>query len=257
MRHVLITGASSGIGAARARLSAAPGLRGDLWGRDDERLAAVAAAAEARGAAVTTRKVDLCDRAAVSAAVEAADDAAPLDLVVANAGISNAGLAAHDDLEGGARVLTVNLLGVWATAIPAAARMRARGRGQLALMSSLAGDRGLPYGGAYGASKAGVRVLAESLRAELAPHGVEVSAICPGFVATPMTAKNRFAMPFLMDADAAARHVRRGLERNRPRIGFPWTLDLASRLAALLPSGLVDPVLRRRAEASGRQGGGT
>ncbi len=247
MRHILITGASSGIGAALARLYAAPGMRLDLWGRDADRLAAVAGAAEAMGAAPTTRRVDLLDRAAVAAAVAAADDAAPLDLVVANAGISNAGLAAHDDLEGGVLVIAANLLGVWATVVPAAARMRARERGQLALMSSLAGDRGLPFGGAYGASKAGVRVLAESLRAELAPHGVKVSAICPGFVATPLTAKNRFAMPFLVDADTAARRIRHGLERDRPRIGFPWPLDLASRVAALLPSRLVDPVLRRRA----------
>lgn len=247
MRHVLITGASSGIGAALVRAFAEPGVRLELWGRDGVRLAAVAAAARDQGATVATKRVELSDGAAVAAAVEAADDALPLTLVIANGGISNAGAGDHADLAGGARVITVNLLGVWATVVPAAARMRARGSGQLALMSSLAGDRGLPFGAAYGASKAGVRVLAESLRAELAPHGVRVSAICPGFVATPLTAKNRFAMPLLLDADAAARRIKRGLERDRPRIGFPWALDAASRLAALLPGRLVDPILRRRA----------
>ncbi|TVQ33598.1 MAG: SDR family NAD(P)-dependent oxidoreductase [Geminicoccaceae bacterium] len=254
-RHVLITGASSGIGAALARAYAAPGRRLALWGRDPARLAAVAESAAARGAETTTLALDMADHAAVAAAVVATDDTLPLDLVIANAGISNAGLGGHADVASGIRVLTVNLLGVWATVTPAAERMRARGRGQLALMSSLAGDRGLPFGAAYGASKAGVRVMAESLRAELAPHGVKVSAICPGFVATPLTAKNRFTMPRLLDANDAAARIQRGLERNQPRIAFPRRLAWLSALAASLPSAAVDPWLRRRARPQERAAG--
>jgi short-subunit dehydrogenase len=252
MRHVLITGASSGIGAALALVYAAPGTRLDLWGRDAARLEAVAATAAAAGASVAIRRVDVADVRAVAAAVEAADDLQPLDLVIANAGMSNAGSAAHDDVLAGAQVLTVNLLGAWATAVPAARRMRARGHGQLALVGSLAGNRGLPYGGAYGASKAGIRVLAESLRAELAPQGIKVSAVTPGFVRTPLTDKNRFAMPWLVEpADAAAR-IRRGLERDRPMIAFPWPMVVASRVLRLLPPAWVDPLLCRRARAGSR-----
>lgn len=250
MRHVLITGASSGLGAALAFLYAAPDVRLDLWGRDEARLRAVAERAQARGASVTTRSLDVSDIAACAAAVDAADDVAPLDLVIANAGISNAGGAGHDDPLAGARVITVNLLGVWATVTPAARRMRRRGCGQLALIGSLAGDRGLPFGAAYGASKAGVRVLGESLRAELTPLGVRVSVVTPGFVRTPLTDKNRFRMPWLLAPEDAARRIRRGLERDRARIAFPLPLVVLGRIARALPDDWVDALLRRRARPS-------
>ncbi len=234
--HALVTGASSGLGAALARAYAARGTRLTLLGRDPARLAAVA---DPLGAMAVCCEVT--DAAAMTAAVAAADARAPLELVVANAGI-----AASDGVSAGREVLATNVLGVWHTVTPALQAMAPRGRGQLALMSSLAGYRGLPGAAAYGASKAAVRVMAEALRAEWAPRGIRVSAICPGFVDTPLTRKNRFAMPWLVDADTAARRIVQGLAGDRARIAFPWPLDMATRLAAMLPAGLVDPLLRRR-----------
>jgi NAD(P)-dependent dehydrogenase (short-subunit alcohol dehydrogenase family) len=236
-RHVLVTGASSGLGRAVALAYAAPGRRLTLLGRDPPRLAEVAAAAAGRGAEVATVVADVRDRDAMAIAIAAADDARPLDLVLANAGIA----AAADARD----VLAVNTLGVWHTVEPALARMGARGRGQLALMSSLAGRRGLPGAAAYCAAKAAVRVLAESLRVDWAPRGVRISAILPGFVDTPLTRRNRFAMPWLMAPEKAAERIRRGLDRDRAEIVFPRRLAVAVRLLTLLPPWAAAPLLRR------------
>ena len=244
--HVLVTGASSGLGRALALAYATPGRRLTLLGRDAGRLAEVAAAVETAGAEAMTVAVDVRDRAAMADAIAAADDARPLDLVIANAGIA----AAVDPRD----VLEVNLLGLWHTVEPALARMGARGHGQLALMSSLAGRRGLPGAAAYGAAKAGARVLAESLRLDWGPRGVRVSAIVPGFVDTPLTRRNNFAMPFRLTAEEAAERIRRGLARDRAEIAFPRRLAWAVRLSTLLPPAAAAPLLRRGRAAAERPG---
>ncbi len=112
-------------------------------------------------------------------------------------------------------------------------------------MSSLAAFRGFPGAPAYCASKAAVRVWGEALRGELYGAGIGVSVICPGYVRSSMTAVNDFPMPLLMDAERAARIIRRGLARNRPRIAFPWRLYAAVWLISALPPSLTDPLLRR------------
>jgi NADP-dependent 3-hydroxy acid dehydrogenase YdfG len=242
MTAVLITGASSGIGAALARAYARPGATLSLSGRDEVRLETVAARCRALGAEVRPRRIDVTDRAAMAAWVEGAG---PLDLVVANAGIS-AGTAGGDEGEEQTRrIVAVNVEGVMNTVLPALPAMRARRLGQVALMSSLAGFRGYPGAPAYCASKAMVRVWGEALRGWLGPEGIGVSVICPGFVTTPMTAANRFPMPFRMDADRAAAIIKRGLDADRGRIAFPWPTYAASLLAATLPAGLMDAIAKR------------
>lgn len=246
-RAILITGASSGLGAALAEEYAAPGVRLFLSGRSAERLAAVAERARARGAGCETTVVDVCDTAAVTAWVEACDAAAPLDLVIANAGIS-AGTAGHDGAEPGEQVRAVfdtNVDGVLNTILPAIDRMEARGHGQLALVASLAGYRGVPGAPSYCASKAAVKVLGEGLRGSLHGKGLRVSVICPGYVRTPMTDVNDFPMPLIMEADRAARIIRRALARNVGRISFPWPMAAAVWLLQALPPAWVDPLLRR------------
>jgi len=243
-RSILITGGSSGLGAALAHCYAAPGVRLALSGRDAGRLEAVAAGCRQRGATVATAVLDVADAEAIGRWVLGADDAAPLDLVIANAGISGG--------DGGAaairRIFAVNVDGVVNTVLPALERMRARRSGQIAIMSSLAGFRGLPSAPAYSASKAAVRSWGEALRARHARDGVAVNVICPGFVKSRMTDNNPFRMPLLMEADRAAEIIRRGLARNRARIAFPLRLYWAAWLIGALPPGLVDRMLGRLPE---------
>jgi short-subunit dehydrogenase len=239
-RSILITGATSGIGAALARLYAGPGVTLALSGRNAGRLEAMAGECRGRGATVKVATVDVTHRAAMAAFVDAADAASPLDLVIANAGIS-AGFRDPADLDRHVRaIFATNVEGVFNTVHPALPGMIRRGQGQIAVMSSLAGFRGLAGAAAYAASKAAVRSYGEGLRGKLKSHGVRVSVICPGYVRTPMTDSNRYAMPFLMDAEKAARIIHRGLARDRGRIAFPWPMYLGAWLLAALPDRLVD-----------------
>ena len=243
---VLITGASSGIGAALAEAYAAPGTMLFLGGRDAGRLDAVAAVCRRLGADARPWTVDVTDRAAMADWIGQADGIRPLTLVIANAGISaGSGNALGESAEQARAIFAANVDGVLNTVLPALAPMRRRRRGQLGLMASLAGFRGLPGAPAYAASKAAVKVWGEGLRSWLATEGIGVTVLCPGFVATPMTAGNAFPMPFLMSDRAAARIMRRGIEANRPRVAFPWPMAAAVWLLAALPPSWVDPWLRR------------
>lgn len=241
-RSLLLTGASSGIGRAVAMAYAAPGVTLALSGRDSQRLDAVAGQCRAKGATVETRCVDVTDAPAMAAWVEDVEATTPLDLVIANAGISAGTGGGGETAEQVRRIFAVNVDGVLNTVLPALPAMRARRRGQVAIMSSLAGFVGFPGAPAYCASKAAVRVWGEALRGWLAGQGVGVSVICPGFVDSPMTAVNTFPMPFRMSAERAAAIIVGGLAADRPRIAFPWPMLAAVRLIAALPPRLVEAV---------------
>ena len=247
-RTILITGASSGIGEALAESYARPGVTLVLTGRDRERLDAVAARCMERGAAVRAATVDVADRAAMADWLAQVDRKTPVDLCIANAGISGGTGRRGESEEQARRILAVNVDGVLNTIHPLIGPMTARGRGQLALVSSLAGFRGYPGAPAYCASKAAVRSYGESLRLDLRRTGIEVSVICPGFVRSRITDGNRFPMPFLMDADRAAMIIRRGLERNRGRIAFPLPTYLMAWTIAALPPVLADVLLAHTPE---------
>jgi short-subunit dehydrogenase len=242
---ILITGASSGLGEALARAYARPGMSLALAGRALDRLAQVAEACRTAGAQVTTMTLDVTDTAAMAASIVEFDHDHPIDLVIANAGVSGGTLGGSESAEQTRRIAAINIDGVVNTVAPLIAPMGRRRRGQIALMSSLASFRGFPGAPAYCASKAWVRVWGEALRIDLAASNVEVSVICPGYVDTRMTQANDFHMPLLMPADRAARIIIRGLERNRARIAFPWRMYAGVRLLAALPASLVDPILRR------------
>lgn len=244
---ILITGASSGIGDALSKAYAAPGVTLLLIARSAERLTQVADACRDQGASVVAGTVDVTDRPGMADWITAADDRMPIDLVIANAGISG-GTRGGPGGEGDAQVrdmFAVNVDGLLNTVLPVIPRMQSRRRGQIALMSSLAGYRGVAGAPAYCGSKAAVKAYGEGLRGSLAADGVEVSVICPGFVISPMTAVNDFRMPFLMPADRAARIIRRGLARNRSRIAFPWPMAALAWLNAALPPALTDPLINR------------
>jgi len=227
-----------------AKEYASPGRTLFLSGRDESRLSAVAKTCRERGAEVHTRTLDVTDASAVAAWVETCDRNQPLDLVIANAGISAGTAGGTEGPEQTRTIFAVNLDGTVNTVMPAIAAMRPRRKGQIAVMSSMASFRGIGGAPAYCASKAAVRVWGEALRGALAADGISVSVICPGFVATPMTAVNRFAMPFLMEADTAARLIRRKLAAKTGRIAFPWPMAALSWFGAALPDALVDRLTR-------------
>lgn len=247
-RSILITGASSGIGAALAREYAQAGCTLFLGGRNEDRLAGVAADCAARGATAETAAVDVADGDAIATWIGAADDRAPLDLVIANAGVSAGTGTAGEPLAQAQRIMAINVGGVINTVHPALARFTARQgsgvKGQIAIMSSLASFRGFAGAPAYCASKAAVRNYGEGLRNAYARAGIGVSVICPGFVRSAMTAENDYAMPFLMEAGRAARIIRRGLARNRGRIAFPWQMYGAAWLVQALPPWTTDRIMR-------------
>ena len=231
--HVLITGASSGIGAALARAYARPGVRLALFGRDEARARAVAEDCRAKGARVAVVLVEITDAEAMAQAVTLVDDAHPLELVIANAGVSGAVLGSG---AGVARLFAINVMGVVHTVEPLLPRLIGRGRGQVALMSSLASFVTRPGTEAYCASKAAVRIWGEGLRERLRDTGVTVSVICPGFVATPLTRLNPFPMPLLMAAEPAAALIQTRFARGDARIAFPRLLYWGARLAGMLPA---------------------
>jgi short-subunit dehydrogenase len=244
-RCVFITGASSGLGAALAAHYAREGATLGLVARRADALRAVAADLPSPTAIYPA---DVADRGALGAA--AADFVARHgvpDIVIANAGVSVGTLGAEDeDLPVLERVLAVNVLGLAATLTPFAGPMRRRGSGILAGVASVAGFRGLGGAGAYSASKAAAITWLESLRVELHGSGVAVVTVCPGFVDTPMTRVNRYAMPFLLPADEAARRIARAIDRRRSLAVVPWQMAILGGCMRRVPNWLYDALAARR-----------
>ncbi|RQS67969.1 SDR family NAD(P)-dependent oxidoreductase [Burkholderia sp. Bp8963] len=244
-RHIVITGASAGIGRALALRYASPGVVMGLIGRDDVRLADVAAACREHGAVVETGRVDVCDADAMRAWLDAFDDAHPVDLLIANAGIAStlAHAADWEDLARTAAVVDTNLYGALHAVLPVIARMRTRRHGHIAMVSSIAALRGMAISPAYCASKAAIKAYGDSVRPVLARDGVRMSVILPGFVKTSMSDVFPGDKRQMWSADRAARLIRRKLDAGRAEIAFPGMLVLGMRLLALLPAALADAIL--------------
>lgn len=243
-QRVFITGASSGIGAALARYYAARGAVLGLVARRRAALQELLATLPGEHAIYT---VDVADEAGLRQA--AADFSARFgvpDVVVANAGVSVGTLTEEEgDLHAFERVMRTNVLGMVATFQPFVAPMRARGSGRLVGIASVAGIRGLPGAGAYSASKAAVIAYLESLRVELHGSGVKVVTIAPGYIETPMTAVNRYPMPFMLPADEAARRFVRAIDAGAGYVVIPWQMGVVAKLLRLLPNPIFDRVFAR------------
>jgi len=239
MQRVIITGASSGIGTALARHYA---QRGAVLGLVARREAVLAQLAAQLPSHTLIYPADVRDAAALQAV--AADFIARHgcpDIVIANAGISIGTLTEFTaDTLAFQEVIDINVMGMVKTFQPFLAAMRAAGRGALVGIASVAGYRGLPGAGAYSASKAAAISYLESLRLELAPSGIKVITICPGYIATPMTAHNPYPMPFLLSADAAARKIAALIERGQTFAVIPWQMAIVARVLRGLPNWLYD-----------------
>ena len=241
--NVFVTGASSGIGAALARRYAAQGAQLGLFARRADALATLAAALAP--AAPTVYVGDVRDGAALRAA--AADFGArhgAADIVIANAGISRGTLTERvEDNDVFRAIFDSNVLGMLYTFQAFLPAMRAARKGQLVGIASVAGFRGLPGAGAYSASKAAAINYLESLRVELVGSGVDVITICPGYVATPMTAGNPYRMPFLLSAERAATLIAGAIAAGGRFYVLPWQMRWAGRLYSLLPRPIFDRLL--------------
>lgn len=245
---VVITGASSGIGWALAEAYLRRGARVVLVARRAQALhdALVQAAWPAERWRVYG--ADVVDAQAMQALASSciAEWGLP-DTVVANAGISlGVDLADAQDLPVFEQVMATNVLGLVNTFQPFIAPMRERGRGRLVGIASVAGVRGLPGHAAYCASKAAAIACCESLRGELAPHGVQVTTLAPGYVATPLTARNRHPMPFLMSAEAFARQALRAIDAGARFRVIPGPMAWVARLLRVLPPAWFDRLLSRQ-----------
>ncbi len=241
----MITGASGSIGAALARAYAAPDVRLILHGRDENTLSAVADDCEQKGAMVVLGLFDLTDTPQVQAWAQDIDDQYPLDLLIVNQGVNiNIGPdGVGEEWADTERLLDVNLRATMALAHMAARAMKARGHGQIALMSSLAGFFGLPLTPAYSASKAGVKAYGEALRGWLSPYGVHVTVVMPGYVDSAMCRAMPGPKPFLWTPERAAKLIKRRLALHHARISFPFPLNIGCWFLAVLPPSVSVKIL--------------
>jgi NAD(P)-dependent dehydrogenase (short-subunit alcohol dehydrogenase family) len=229
---VWITGAGSGIGRVLARSFAGDGHRVAVSGRRGDALAETAAANRDR---IHCHPLDVTEgRAAAQVVAEIESRVGPIDIAVLNAGTYTPIWVEDFDSDAFRRMIEVNLIGVANTIAPLLQSMRRRGCGTIVIVASVAGYAGLPGAAAYGASKAALINMAEALYPDASRFGIRIAVVCPGFVATPLTAQNDFEMPFLMEPEEACRRIRRGLEEGRFEIAFPrrfvWLLKLLRRL---------------------------
>ena len=252
MKLVFITGGSSGIGQALAKACLQKGWRVALVARRLEVLQS--------WANETTQQLNLTtDRIGVFGAdvqnpdsiIAAAENCMAQmglpDVVIANAGISlGVDTAEREDLAVMRQVMDTNVLGMAATFHPFIRAMQQRGSGSLVGIASVAGIRGLPGHAAYCASKAAAISYCESLRGELRTSGLKVITLAPGYVATPLTERNRYPMPFLMHADDFARQALRRIEQGSAYQVIPWPMGVVTKLLRVLPNSVFDRVLQGR-----------
>jgi short-subunit dehydrogenase len=228
--RIWVTGASSGIGAALARELADRGARVAISARSADRLAVVS------GGRMVVVPVDVTDRSATVAAGQQVREAlGGLDVAVLNAGTWSRFHVEPWDSSLFAEHLQVNVMGAVHTLEAVLPQMLAAGRGRIVGTASVAGYRGLPGSEAYGAGKAALLNLLEALRGSLMPRGIVVQTVSPGFVRTPMTDRNRFPMPFLVEPEAAARTIADGIARDKAEIVFPLPMAVAMKVARVVP----------------------
>jgi short-subunit dehydrogenase len=244
--NIVITGASSGLGEVLAKELGRRGHNLGLVARRVENLKTLAAEIRAMGGQACVAAADVTDRLAIHAAIARIEGVfGPIDIAIANAGGGARTPATAFVAADVSRVFRLNVDGVANTFEAVLPSMLARGAGQIVAVSSLAAWRGLPPSTAYSASKIAVTTLLEGMRVELAPLGIAVTTIHPGFVKTPLTEKNEFGMPFLLEADDAARRMADGILARKREVNFPFQLTVLMRVVHWLPAPIFEYLARR------------
>lgn len=237
MKHYLISGASGGLGSALAVRTAGAGSLLSLWGRNRERLAATAAACEAKGAAVSLTELDLREHEACRAKLRETFATRPVDVAILNAGVSS-GLTPDggvEPAEDACRTMDVNGCAAVNMAATLVECMRARGTGHIIFISSIAGLYPLPDSPAYSAAKAALAYYAKGLRIGLRGSGIRVSIAYPGYIESPMSKRLMGPQPLRITADKAADHILDSLAAGKDNIAFPLLLALGTRILHCLP----------------------
>ena len=249
---VLLTGASSGIGYELAKQLSEKNCSIALIARREELLTNLKNEIRDKCLAVESYVCDVRDKDSADTVVhDVINKFGKIDIAILNAGVGAKSSVREFDSSKAKDVFDINVMGIINFAevlIPHFMEMKT---GIIAGVSSLADARGFPGSGFYCASKAAASTMLENLRVELKPHNIKVITVKPGFVRTPMTAKNKFPMPFLMDADKAAKIIIRGIEKEKRIIQFPLPTVLGSKLLRILPDSLFDALMQK--QKSGRK----
>ena len=244
--HIVITGASSGLGAALARHYARQGASLTLFGRHLVRLSAVAESCRASGANVATHCCDVMDGPGMRERLLSVDASLAVDLVIANAGIGGGAVIAPQAGESPAlarSILDTNTLGVLNTVSPLIERFMQRRQGQFVIVSSIMAYLGPPEAPVYSASKAAIRIYGHGLRRLLAPHGIAVTVVCPGFIDTPMSETLPFVAPFMISPEQASARIAKAVTQRRSEAVFPWQVRALAMVARMLPQRALDSIL--------------
>ncbi len=253
-KTICITGASSGIGEALAIHYAKEKHHLILNGTNKERLIDVSKKCEDLGASISSKIINVCDQQEMASWLLKEDQKTPIDIVIANAGISSgtSDIKENELMPQIRKIYDVNITGVLNTIEPIVTNMIKRKSGQVALMSSMAAYAPWPGAPAYASSKTTMLYLGHSLRGTLKPYNIKVSVISPGFVKSRITDKNKFPMPFFKKADYAAQKIAVGLENNRTTIAFPLPTYVFSLILGALPHSLSILLNSKMPKKSGR-----
>ncbi len=242
---IAITGASSGIGAALALELAQNNTHLILLGRNQKRLLSIQKKCIKQGAHCDYYCIDITALSLLRQQIKEIDQQSPIDCIIANAGITSS-LGMNGEAESWhniEKLITTNLLGAIACIEPLIQPMQQRKSGQIVLTSSLAAYRGMPITPAYSASKAGIKAYGEALRGWLRHDNIKVNIICPGFVKSNMSDNFLGNKPFIISTQKAANIIKKGLEKNKAIISFPFPLNLGTWLLSLLPAYIADPIM--------------
>jgi short-subunit dehydrogenase len=245
---VFLTGASSGIGNEMALQLARKGATLGLLARRREELEKLKTAIEKEGGVARVFSVDVIDKEGLEKSAESLrNEFGKIDVMIANAGIGGGAVHAKDlSLETFSKVINVNVFGALNSLTAVLPDMIEKNSGQIVVISSLAGSRGLPKSASYSASKAAVNNLFESVRLDLLNTNIDVTIIQPGFIKTPLTSGREANMPFLMELDAATAKMISAIEKRKKFFAFPWQLASFVKLARIFPGWLYDKIAGSR-----------